>query len=98
MIAEASAGAVKHCSKLRTNSKYRQEEQAALLPGVIPILELRRDIPDLPIKTLLWSGAHNIIPEGNRRSLDIVRNNSPYQEMMYPEMLCQCLCDLEFEI
>lgn len=56
--------AVKHCGKLRTNTKYRQEERSALLAGLVPILELKRECTALNIKTLLWSGSKNSIPAG----------------------------------
>lgn len=56
--------AVKHCKKLRTNTKYRQEERSALLAGLVPILELKRECTALNIKTLLWFGSKNSIPAG----------------------------------
>ena len=57
--------AVKHCGKLRTNTKYRQEKHSALLAGIVPILELKSECSTLDIRTLLWSGSPSAIPTGS---------------------------------
>ena len=63
---DLSHDAVKHCGKLRTNTKYRQEEGSALLAGIVPILELKKECSALDIRTLLWSGSPNALPAGQK--------------------------------
>lgn len=50
---------VKHCVKIRSDSKYRREYNTAIVTGLIPIKELSSQVPDLRIQTLFWEGSQH---------------------------------------
>ena len=50
---------VKHCVKIRSDSKYRRKHNTAIVTGLIPIKELTSQVPELRIQTLFWEGSQH---------------------------------------
>ena len=60
---------VKHCVKIRSDSKYRRKYNTAIVTGLIPIKELTSQVPDLRIQTLFWEGSQHTAFSGILKKL-----------------------------
>ena len=61
-----TACTVKHCVKLRVDSRYRRQHSTAIVSGIVPITELCEQVADLRIQTLFYEPQANCSIPGMR--------------------------------